>query len=517
MKGSTLPRLYTPPLLGRREDAGIRPSCPCRCGLSPVTSRGFEVIGWVKRIGFRLHPWQRWLLIHALELDATCTRFRFRTVLVLVARQNGKTLVKMLLSLWRMYECNDRLLVGTAQDRAQAKEVMNEGLVRLMRDNPKLRARFDPDADDPVARVGIWHKTLGEEHFCLDSEFGPRYLIKALNRRAGRGLWDVREINIDELREQTDFEGWGAISKLAMASGPWSQIWCTSNAGDRTSLLLNHLRGIALGGEVSTEIDDPLASGDEALFHAEWSAAEDEGYERDSPEWAQANPSLGYPGGPTIEAIRSSFKTDPPAVFRTEVLCQFVDAMNAAVDIAAWRTCGDPSASVDERPVICVEAAPEGHHITAVAASRLGDGRLVIERVGAWSDTIEARAGIRELVGVWRPRALGWFPSGPGAVLSSVMRGLGAREIKGMAVAEACMTLAELVKHRRILHPNDALLDEHLTRTNRIGPKPSWSFDRSSIEPIDGAYAVAGAVHLVLNQKAKRVHRRIIVPTGGGV
>jgi hypothetical protein len=501
VRGSTLPRLCTPPLPGRQWGKGCTPGD--RCGLSPATSRGFEVIRWAKRIGIKLHPWQRWLLIHALELDQTCTRYRFRTVLVLVARQNGKTLLKMVLTLWRMYEQGDRLIVGTAQDRAQAKEVMNEGLVPMMLDNPKLRERFEPDADDPGARVGIWHKTLGEEHFRIDSAFGPRYLVKALNRRAGRGLWDVREINIDELREQTDFSGWSAISKVAMAAGPWAQIWCTSNAGDRTSLLLNHLRGIALAG------------GDEALFHAEWSATEDEGYELDSPEWAQANPSLGYSGGPTIEAIRSSFKTDPPAVFRTEVLCQFVDAMNAAVDIAAWRTCGDPSVSVGDRPMICVEAAPEGHHITAVAASRRDDGRLAVERVGAWTDTIEARAGIRELVKVWRPASLGWYPSGPGAVLSSVMRGLGAREIKGSAVAEACMTLAELVKHRRILHSNDQLLDEHLTRTNRIGPKASWSFDRSSIEPIDGAFAVAGAVHLALNQKAKRTHRRIIVPEAG--
>ncbi len=506
MKGSTLPRLYTPPLLGRREDAGIRPGCSCRCGLSPATSRGFEVIRWAQRIGIKLHPWQRWLLVHALELDETCTRYRFRTVLVLVARQNGKTLLKMVLTLWRLYECDDRLIVGTAQDRAQAKEVMNQGLVPLMLDNPVLRERFDPSAGDPADRVGIWHKTLGEEHFRLDSEFGPRYLIKALNRGAGRGLWDVREINIDELREQTDFAGWSAISKVAMAAGPWAQIWCTSNAGDRTSLLLNHLRGISLGG------------GDPSLFHAEWSATEEAGYELDSPEWAQANPSLGYPGGPTIEAIRSSFRTDPPAVFRTEVLCQFVDAMNAAVDMPAWQAGEDPSVPLSERPVFCVEASPDScMHVTAVAASRLTDGRLRVARVGAWHDTMAARAEIWDLVDRLRPSVIGWFPTGPGAVLSATMRKLRPTPvaIKGAAVAEACMTLADQVRHRRILQPGDPLLDEHIARTNRIGSKSSWIFDRASIEPIDGAFAVAGAVHLALNAKPRRARRRIIVAPEG--
>src|SRR5262245_1903413 len=72
--GRTEPRLFTPPL---------RP-------LNRKTSRGFEVIDFAKMIGEPLLPWQEWAVIHALELNPDGT-YRFRTVLILVARQNGKS------------------------------------------------------------------------------------------------------------------------------------------------------------------------------------------------------------------------------------------------------------------------------------------------------------------------------------------------------------------------------------------------------------------------------------------
>jgi hypothetical protein len=509
VKGRTLPRLYTPPLPGRRKGDGPSAGCPCRCALSSETSDGFEVIAWAKRIGIKLNPWQRWLLIHGLELDAACEGYRFRVFVVLVARQNGKTLVKMVLTLWRLYVRGVRLCVGTAQDLSQAREVMNEGLVPLMLDKPALSERFDPDNEDQDARRGIWHKTLNDEYFRLDSEWrggravgphGPRYLIKALNRRAGRGLWDVGEVNIDELREQTDFAGWSSISKVVMAAED-AQIWCMSNAGDSSSLLLNHLRSIALAGT------------DPAMFHAEWSA--EDGCELDDPKaWAQANPSLGY----TLPeaAIRSALATDPPAVFRTEVLCQFVGALNAAVDPFAWAACVDAGGSLDglrDRLAVCVEAGAGGH-VAAIAAAELpDDGRVRFAVVGSWPSMQEARRALPGLRELWRPKALGWFPAGPGAALSASMRKAKAVPIKGASVAEACMTFGDYVKGRRVLQPDDPLLTEQVGRTSKVGTAKTWEFDRSNPEPIERAFAAAGALYLALDLKRPLSGRRVILPS----
>jgi phage terminase large subunit-like protein len=59
--------------------------------LTPQTSKGFECIEFAEDIlDVTLLPWQKWLLIHALELLEDGT-YRFRKVIVLVARQNGKS------------------------------------------------------------------------------------------------------------------------------------------------------------------------------------------------------------------------------------------------------------------------------------------------------------------------------------------------------------------------------------------------------------------------------------------
>ena len=49
-------------------------------------------------------------------------RFRFRTVVLLVARQNGKSTLMQVLSLWRMYVDGAPLVIGTAQNLDIAEE-----------------------------------------------------------------------------------------------------------------------------------------------------------------------------------------------------------------------------------------------------------------------------------------------------------------------------------------------------------------------------------------------------------
>src|SRR5450759_3088721 len=79
LRGSTEPRIWTPPL---RE-------------LTPEESLGFAAVKFATAVLLLvLFPWQEWLLIHMLELRPD-GQFRFRTVVVLVARQNGKSTVSV--------------------------------------------------------------------------------------------------------------------------------------------------------------------------------------------------------------------------------------------------------------------------------------------------------------------------------------------------------------------------------------------------------------------------------------
>jgi phage terminase large subunit-like protein len=66
--------------------------------LTPATSYGFEVIDFARDVlEHPLLPWQEFAVIHGGELLPD-GRPRFRIVLLLVSRQNGKTELPVVLS-----------------------------------------------------------------------------------------------------------------------------------------------------------------------------------------------------------------------------------------------------------------------------------------------------------------------------------------------------------------------------------------------------------------------------------
>ena len=108
-KGKTEPRIYTPPLRELPHD----------------TTLGFEAVAFAEDVlRLELIPWQRWLLIHALETIDTPDgwRFRFKNVQILIGRQNGKTTLGAILSLYFLYCLRTGLVIGTAQDLEQAED-----------------------------------------------------------------------------------------------------------------------------------------------------------------------------------------------------------------------------------------------------------------------------------------------------------------------------------------------------------------------------------------------------------
>lgn len=468
--GRAEPRLWTPP---------ERP-------LTRATSRGYEVADFAEGVlGEPLLPWQRWLAVHALEL-APDGRFRFRVILVLVARQNGKTFVLKVISLWRLFVDMARLVLGAAQSLDIAREAWQASVDT---------AQAVPDLRDEVANVRYAN---GEQ--CLTLTTGARYRIAATSRSAGRGL-AVDQLNLDELREQRDWAAWAALSKTTMAR-PNGQIWAISNAGDDESVVLNHLREAALSGR------------DPSIFLAEWSAPE--GCDLDDPAAiAQANPGVGY----TLseQAIRSARGSDPPAVYRTEVLCQRVQVLDSAVDAAAWKDCADVAGSLDgsrDKLAACVDVAPDSAHVTLAAAAVQADGRVRVEVVAAWTSTDAARFELGPLLDRVNPRVVAWYPSGPAAALAPVLRPpkltdhdgkeikpKKARqylELKGAGVAEACQGLADLTTARRVIHPDDPLLNAHVAGAQRYRQGDGWRFVRLGAGHVDAAYAAAGAVHAAL-------------------
>ena len=457
IRGKTEARVFTPPL---RQ-------------LNRKTTRGYEVIDFAEQIGCPLLPWQKWVVVHAMELLPD-ESYRFKTILILVARQNGKSKLKQIVSLWRMYIDGARRIIGVAQDVALARDQMSM-MIETIRD--------DPDLAEELGRI---RATNGDEWF---ETSGCRYGIKALNRRAGRG-GSNDEVNIDELREQKSWDGWAAVSKTTMAR-PKGQIWAMSNAGDEDSVVLNQLQA--------------NAANDSTIGLFEWSGEPDCALD-DVKSWAQANPGLGHTV--SFSAIRSALGTDPPKVFRTEVLCQKVDALDQALDISGWKAGADPAGNMDQLRdslAACFDISPDERHCTLVVAAQMDDGRVRLEVAAAWSDTEEARTGtaetpsLQELLRKINPKAFGWYPAGPAAAFAPICRPVkGSTELTGGKVLEACQGLADLSKGRRIVHPDDPLLNSHVGGAQRLVSGDGWRFTRRGGGHCDAAYAVAGAAYLAL-------------------
>ncbi len=322
--GRTEPRVFTPPL---RE-------------LTRETSLGFDVIdfaGDVLRVSLR--PWQRWLLVHALEVVGDFGgewHLRFSTVLTLVARQNGKTTLIVVMTLYWMYMLRCALVIGMAQDLTRSGDTW-DATEQMVDATPALAAE----------KVRGKHGNSGRDLILTGHR---HYVTKTPTRRAGRGP-SAQLVIMDEMREQQTWDAWDAVADTTLAQ-ELGIIWCASNAGDSMSVVLRAKRWQAhraLGDPDGwcAEQDDLAALNfmeDETLGIFEWSAAPGRDI-WDTAGWCEANPSLGY--GLKARRIRASIAGKTEAGARTENLCQFVGRMAASpFPDGAWEAGTDAASEI---------------------------------------------------------------------------------------------------------------------------------------------------------------------------
>lgn len=438
--GSETPRLGTPPLRS----------------LTPESSYGFECIAFAEDVlGLTLLPWQKWLLIHALEVLPD-GRFRFRTCLVLIARQNGKTLLMQVIALWRMYVDGAGLVIGTAQNLDVAEEAWN-GAVAMAEDVPDL-----------AAEIEHVDRTNGKKQIRLKA--GPRYKVAAATRRGGRGL-SGDTVMLDELREHQSWDAWNAVTNTTIAR-PYAQILGFSNAGDDSSVVLKSLRSKALA-----TMDEP----DTSLGIFEWSAPDD--CDPDDPNmWVLANPSLGYTIGP--EAIRSARETAPDAGFRTENLCQWVEDMNEPVIKAhIWDRCADPDSQVVGPVTVAVDVSKDRSTASIAVCGVRADGLPHVEVVA--STGFLDPDGV-ELAGVtWVGRILSSLAPGSLAVVADewALAGVdvGPVEVtKAMAskMVQACGAFYDAVTTQQVRHTDQGQLNAALAGARKRELAAAWAWNR---------------------------------------
>ena len=459
--GSETPRLWTRPL--RK--------------LTQRTSRGFECVDFAEQVlGLRLMPWQRWALIHLLELDQG--KYRFRTVLVLVARQNGKTTLMQVLALWRMFVDIDSptgLVIGTAQNLDIAEEAW-QGAVDMAEGVPDLAAE--------IAHVD---RASGKKALRLSS--GQRYKVAAASRRGGRSLsGDL--VMLDELREHQTWESWAAVSKTTMAR-PDPQICGFSNAGDLSSVVLSHLRGAALAAVDAGDSACPIG-----LF--EWSAP-DSCDLTDRSVWPQANPALGWM---ITEQAIASFLTDPEKVFRTEILCQWVDQLaDYPIDPAAWALLEDPGSQVVGEVTFAFDVTPSRDSGAIAVVGRRADGLLHVEVVETGAGTGWIVPRVKQLVSDHAAGPIMVDESSPAGSLIPELAadGFSVEGVAGRALGQACGQFFDLVAEKGLRHLGQPELTQALLGAAKRPVVDAWAWARrtstSDISPLVAAtLAVSGFI-----------------------
>lgn len=363
--GITEPRIWTKPL----------------SELTPETSRGFECIAFAEQVlGLTLLPWESWLFIHLLELNPDGT-LRFRKALVIVGRQNGKTLVASVLAAYWLYvdsvrwpafvKPRDFVIVGAAQKLDIAMKPWRQVRRWGGPDDPKVGIAYDRV---PLLQAATRMPRMVNGEVELVTHEGAAYHPRTFD--GARGYTSARLI-LDELRQQYDYEGWAAIEKSATAVFD-SMLVAFSNAGTHRSVVLKDVRQIA---------HESVARPDAQWFVAEWSAPPDATLD-DPAAFAQANPSAGYLPGMTISGLmQTTAEAKNKSIERIEVLGQWVTQdIEPYIEPAEWKALQVPVSEVEippgSRTVWAVDTSHDRSTTWVAAAVETADGRpLVTVRV----------------------------------------------------------------------------------------------------------------------------------------
>ena len=509
--GITEPRIFTKP----------------RAELTPENSHGFSVIEFARDVlGLELYPWQKWLLVHALELNEDKT-YRFRKIFVLVGRQNGKTTLLTVLTLWWLFvdadsfpddlHPRDFLILGTAQNLDIAEEAWDAALKRC---DP------NPDEDDAYLVVPDLAaesrkpvKTNGKKSLRLKN--GALYEPRAASRMGGRGKSAARVL-MDEMREQQTWDVWGSVSKTKNAIFN-SQLWGISSAGDSKSIVLRTLREGAI--KTVREFDAYVETGiqtleefasthDVATAIFEWSA-EPKKHLLDIESILQANPSVGYKPM-FFESIWSDLLGDEPeATKRTEILCDWVISREEPyIDGAAWADCADGPEFDDRGRLIDIGSiiAAESRKVLGVATSgnrsmsfvavagHRDDGiahvELIAQRAGMlWVVDHCAKIATKTWGDDWASKNIEvavQVRGAPSAELVDPLKQAGFTivEISGTALSTSAGRLKDRIRDRLLRHRSQPALNMAIENgtTKDLSGMPVWDLYKS---PVDTASAQA--------------------------
>jgi hypothetical protein len=456
--------------------------------LTDLPSKGQDMIDLATELGINLMEWQRFVCIHGHKVRED-GRWAHSELGLIMARQQGKSTLMMLRILTGMFVWGEGLQLASAHRLTTSLETFRQ-IVGLIETHPKL--------EKEVKKIRWQH---GAEEIEL---FGNRrFVVKAANN-AARGLSKPETIHLDELREYKDEDAWSSM-RYSMMAAKNPQVWVYSSAGDQHSVILNKLRERALA---SATTNDPIG-------WFEWSAEPDAPILLPSGEinwsaFAQANPSLGITIHPdNLKAVIN----DPPDIVRTEVLAQWVDTINSAIDAQKWGLCQTEPIPLDpEQPTwFGLDLSPDRKFAALTATQRLSGEKFNLVLLHTWSNDysindLAVANDIAPYVRKYNVQTIAYSARTAQAVASRLIpAGFSCTNMDGAIYAESCDRWLGAINSHRLQHGGqDELTQQTLSAAKLPYGDGSWIIGRrASRVAVCAAVASALATYFATQQETE--------------
>ena len=436
LENTALPVRYTPSLSG---DENF-PSDIDK--LIPV----FDVALGGRTEGQGLYNYQKWLLRHAFEIypegRPKAGKLRFRQVLILVARQNGKTEIGAAAGIYGLRREPGDQILGVASNVKQANVLYNRTKNAINR-TFALKKRFRKTTD-----------TRG-----IRSLEGSIYDIRPAKADSMQGepieLGLMDEVHIvPENLHQAMLAGLGGRDNAILIM--------ISTAGDETSALLDKLQ---VKGEQAI-LDDPATNRFGYFVYEAPEARLPE--DRDTLiEWLKlANPKYAEGHG-DIENLLSDMETMLPSDIVRYHLNRGVSSTDVFIGLDEWLALTRPTGSKfpHETPVIfSIERTREWSHATICANTRTDDGKIHTEIIVSLVNPTEDQL-LKIILDLKKHKPLAFVLDGTrfkNLAKTLKDRGIICYAYSGSEIAQACSVFYAKIKTKQISHAGDPLLSDQL-------------------------------------------------------
>ena len=436
--------------------------------------------------GIKLDEWQVWLLRHLLERYPTdhpnpdlAGRLRYRSCVVSVPRQSGKSLIGAILGLWGVAMRNGQSF-SLASNTEQAMVIYSRVLQTIM-GNPELKEMF---------------KKTTERRGIVSADGLSRYDVRPAKESSLQGL-RVDTVLADELHIWKKGM-WTAVIQGTAASPDGIVIGITT-AGDATSETLIDLYK---QGERSVNGDPAL----ERFGFFCWEAPE--GSEIDGDAILASNPAVEC-GRIPLERVLGDLATIPEHEARRYRLNQFISGVSESwlpmpvFHANAGHGIGDLSGSV-----LSVSVNAKLDFGTIAAAKKNGD-KIETELVASLVNPSENRL-YDLLTTLYKKHGCSAIVIDGNSMPSLQKRLKNASyplwQLWSKEVAAACSTTFALFTQNKIEHNNDPLLIAQMPRGVARYVGENWYLSRkASLGDIDSVLATILATYVANIEKAPSI------------